>query len=1407
MLEFATTVTLTGPALPDFYVQYELENKLKGVLPSTARAKETWPALRKSLRQPMTEISGHIRVRNVVFEPLMPIMGYGTPKSAGKVRTRENDEDGGVLYSDAEGGILRCWTYDYNTDLDAPLARGFTSRYTPQRIAERVLLTTGERIGLLTNGIELRLIISEAARVASCVIVDLNALKQFDPKTPPDAFRLIVALASPEGIQRLEDILDDARLKQSKVTGELRKQAREAVEGFVQGILDHPDNYERLEAEFLHIMEVQGCDEADAKALLAKRLWRESLIVVYRILFILSGEAGTRERPSFSFSSGSIWRNTYSPSAALGRIAQKALESGADTGRFLEDGLHALFRFFESGISSTELNISPLGGVLFGVDAAPLVDALAWGEHGCAVLLDKLLRAPRGKGRARTLVRLSYRDLDVEELGRVYEALLELDPGITSENMVRLRRQKLEVVVPAAQGEKYRAAVATEDDDEADDEPEDDEDDGKKGKIKWIEAIGGPNEAHPIGRFFLRVGLGRKSSGSYYTPESFVKFLVQETLAPQCDALSPKDDPQPRAILTLNVLDPAMGSGHFLVGACRFLGERLYEACRTAAEKGLWERIPEEVAAYLPGRVLEGASEAGLSADRARAICKRLVVVNCLYGVDKNPLAVELAKVALWLESFAEGLPLTFLDHRLVLGDSLLGPLKIAEGGHDSPLLPPYATTPLDMLLAQKARESLKERLTEALVIVQELDGTIGLDPADIAHKAEAKARLDAALRPFVELCQAWSGGVMLGEKEVDTEAYNAALAMLGDGTWEADDLPPNIQKLLAKGQEAGVLTYPLAFPEVFFPTGDPKEFYGFDTILGNPPWDKLRVERREVLASFDVGFLFGKESAGHGSEHELLEKTFLEFPEAVAYENSIIGTRETIHYLFALDELSSMVLNASGDIDLYRVFLLNSALWINRNGRVGIIVGGGFIKNPTESPLRRYLFERLHPVFVGHFLNLKQLFQGPSTRISFCLINAVGLTVKTDLWFRLGFDLTSFSDLTDTTDSVIDSVEFPLYKQAVLERGEILQLSKNLPERKASDTNALSFLEAENIQLGTDLNRTLAKPILVSISKLFPTKNDAREPDVINAAIKLGYSPSYTSKSLEQYNSIPRAKSGKWTPEVDLLVDLSSPKAQNLLPNIPYFRAALRATCGHPKTNARSLMLTLLPPGTSSTNSIMIEVQPHKRANVNALYVCGVLNTFSIDHRVRMRVQANINKGILKNVEIPELNDDLRSFFVHSALRLICNHEGYLPLWQEQLGDVWREPKPKHTFPVLDGETERWDVRAAIDVVVAQAYGLNRDQYEHVLRSFDRASGPNPYTGICLEKWDELHAIGLEAFTRKYDPYHDIPLVETLPKPVIDLKLPQNDSKDVPRDLFGDPLPTNIFGEVIHPGDKKKKR
>lgn len=230
---------------------------------------------------------------------------------------------------------------------------------------------------------------------------------------------------------------------------------------------------------------------------------------------------------------------------ALAGYARRLLADGAETGHLLESGLRRLFDMFAVGLSSAELNVSALDGVLFGRSSTKLIDSLQWGERSVAVLLDRLLWT---EGKKSERLRVHYGPLDVEDLGRVYEALLELEPGFSEEPMVRLRRDKLEVVVPA-----MRARVSE--------------------SVEQVEEI-------PARRFYLRVGLGRKATGSYYTPHAFVRFLVQETLGPLVDGRSPKGDPKPMAILDLRVIDPAMGSGHFLVEACRYLGDKLYESTR-----------------------------------------------------------------------------------------------------------------------------------------------------------------------------------------------------------------------------------------------------------------------------------------------------------------------------------------------------------------------------------------------------------------------------------------------------------------------------------------------------------------------------------------------------------------------------------------------------------------------------------------------------------------------------------------------------------------------------------------------------------------------------------------------------------------------------------------------------------
>jgi len=162
----------------------------------------------------------------------------------------------------------------------------------------------------------------------------------------------------------------------------------------------------------------------------------------------------------------------------------------------------------------------------------------------------------------------------------------------------------------------------------------------------------------------------------------------------------------------------------------------------------------------------------------------------------------------------------------------------------------------------------------------------------------------------------------------------------------------------------------------------------------------------------------------------------------------------------------------------------------------------------------------------------------------------------------------------------------------------------------------------------------------------------------------------------------------------------------------------------------------------------------------------------------LRTKVQATVNLFILNGCPVPNLTAAQEEILSHSALRLSCNHEGYGPLWQEQLGDAWREPTPKQTWPVLAGDDVRWPVRAAIDAVVADAYGLDRDQYRHVLSSFSHKSYPKA-PELCLAAFDELKQIGLDAFCKKHDPYWDIPLVTTLPKPVIDLPVGKAQQED----------------------------
>ena len=1442
----------TGPALPEPFVQSELEAELtkRKLLPKTTgtegqRLQQSWEVYRRILRE-LVYRGGSVRVRNRVLEPLVERLGYERIEKADDVQTREGIEAGGHHLANGEAR-LRVWSTDLDIDLDAPAKRGAAYRYSHVRIAQRVLLTAGERIGLITNGAELRILISDPARPDSQIEIPI------DPhwkrrRDVPDSFRVLVALASPEGQKALPEIVDQARLQQTKVTKELRVQARQAVERFVQELLDNPANGPVL-------------DEYPDRQELAKQLWHEGLIVVYRLLFILKLESTDDPARSFSFASTSLWRNTFSPAVALAPRVRDVLDKGAITGRFLEDGLRVLFRMFTEGLQCTELNVKPLGGALFGERATPIVSRLQWGERAVAYLLDRLLWTPKKRGRE-ARERVHYGPLDVEDLGRVYEALLELEPGITTETMCRLRRQKLEVVVPAAQGQKYRPQLAPaapapgspgsepeasapghsapenpENPPEASapgpqsepeasapghsalDDTENAKDDatspprGKKTKVEWIEQI-------PPGRFYLRVGLGRKSTGSYYTPHSFVRFLVQETLGPQVEERSPKDNPRPCALLELKVLDPAMGSGHFLVEAGRFLGEKMYEACRLCDERALeleakaekakkkTERekllkqvtdlrqrvidLPDpddEIVRYLPSRSPEG-EERGYSQQKALALCRRMVAVHCLYGVDKNPLAVELAKLSLWIEAHAEGMPLTFLDHRLVVGDSLTGPFfdKLKWNPGDGEMV--------GDLFRQNLDQSFTERLRQAIQHVHLLEASVGVTLAEMEDKRRLKAELDRALRPFRIVAAAWSGGVMLGLPDCDDAAYADLMKSVGE-TGDlperieserlrnmmarglgVDDVPPDREQLYALLNGNGptpstprplnplipALPYDLTFPEVFYPTGVPFDRQGFDAVLGNPPWDKVRPSAKEFFAAFDFAILAAPTKRERTEiERRLRDDARIERLHR-QYEHNIEAQHRCYNtlYVFQVAEVDGH--KTGGDPDLAKLFLERKPQLLQKTGRVGLVVPSAFHANEGATGIRRLYLERMSLECCYSFENRRKLFE---IHLSFKFATVVAAREGPTDEFVCGFYLHDDEWLFGDREGRQLRYDSAFVRQT---GGPYLTM---LELRSAKDLDAAvtcyseadrfeSFCDGAGILLGRELHMTDDAWRFVATSDILQNDLDPRTPDVQDVLRAAGYLVLHEGKTFWHFND-------RWGKRPRYVVPMGKLQDRRALLRLArFFRLAFRDVAS--STNERTGIFATLPPGVVCTNKAPCDRRPEHRPNWVASQLMALANSFPFDFLLRLKVQATVNLFILNNTALPKMGSS--AFLAHSAIRLTCNHSVYEPLWREQLGDEWREDKPPFTWPVLEGDDARWAVRAAIDAVVADAYGLSREQYAHVLSTFSHASYPLA-PELCLARFDELHNIGLEAFTKKHDPYWDIPLNENLPQPVIDLPIP----------------------------------
>lgn len=687
-------------------------------------------------------------VRPLLRDVLGFHLGAGDNRVHGLFRNADEEADRATP-------LLLAWCGAAEEELDA--------RSGPMHRLREALGKADLRWGIVATPDVLRLVRAEGEGPRRAFVeVDLPGLVEHDD---PESFAAFLRLLScpnfvpnAEGRLPIDDIEAESRRHAEKVSEDLKRAVFEAAETLVAGLLANAEENGRI-ASAATLSETDLAAFRDA-----------ALTALYRILFILYAEARDPRLDEHT-----VYLHSYSIHGLRELLLQDPARDWPENRSGLWQRLLATFRVFDEGLPkiSQYENIPARGGDFFkpGTREGRLLTESRLPDRTVARLLVDLTTTPGQQGVGRE--RVSFRELDIEQLGAVYEGLLEYEPRVAADTtldvriqgktyalapaeLVRLLREKglslvgdQGLVAGTAAAPLHADAVAAEEaeeEDEADGEPDEDAEEGEeKGLKKGASCV--LLRRLERDEFHFVPGAARKGSGSFYTPLPLVRDLVRHGLGPLAAGKAPAE------IERLRVLDPACGSAHFLVEAMRFLGRELH---RAYAEE-LGGRPPEHFRPAtgqpwdLDWRASDEVARAGNS--EARAWCKRRIAERCLFGIDLNPTAVGLARVALWIESMAGDRPLTYFEHHVRCGNSLLGTWldRVSD-----PPVPSLGAAMVRPIFEATVEAPVRERIARAIALRRGIDETAadallrqGLEPEsvqELEHKERQRREAEAIL-------------------------------------------------------------------------------------------------------------------------------------------------------------------------------------------------------------------------------------------------------------------------------------------------------------------------------------------------------------------------------------------------------------------------------------------------------------------------------------------------------------------------------------------------------------------------------------------------------------------------------------------------------------------------------------
>jgi hypothetical protein len=674
--------------------------------------------------------------------------------------------------------------------------------------------------------------------------------------------------AVPES-ETLPELLHLSASRQQEVADQLGAQVRRAVELLI-ATLDREDRDR-------HGTLLENLEGAE--------VYRGATTVMMRFVFLFVAE----ERRLLPLDDPR-YAETLAASTLRAQLQERADRHGEDPLERSTAAWHrvlALFRAVHGGIEHDALRLPAYGGGLFDPDRYPFLEGrepgTTWRDAPARPLpvddrtMLHLLDALQTLEQRGARVQLSYRSLDVEQIGHVYEGLLDHTAVRVSDTVLALEGKKEpelalgKIEAWAAESDttlarglseatgRSLAAIVKASADELTDERRArlraacGGDDALVARIARYHSLlrddlRGDPLVLPAGSLFVTQALDRRASGTYYTPRQLAEEVVRHALDPVAFAPGPAQERDPAAwrlrpaaeLLDLKVADIAMGSGAFLVAACRYLAARLLEA---------WEALGEGEWTAFGRRRAEATDEPPLPADpqEREQLAHRLVAERCLYGVDKNPMAVEMAKLSLWLITLAKDRPFSFVDHALRTGDSLLGltDLRQLRAMHLNPGWHRQASFDLGL-------DAIEGAVSRALELRRDLEAFVVHDVRDAERKTGLLAEADEALEDARVLGDLVVGAALAQVEDADaltaTDAAAQVRRMLdADGADESRGWARNWVRGLAEDllverrravdevaevtfEDRDPLHWALEFPEVW-------KQGGFDAIVGNPPF------------------------------------------------------------------------------------------------------------------------------------------------------------------------------------------------------------------------------------------------------------------------------------------------------------------------------------------------------------------------------------------------------------------------------------------------------------------------------------------------------------------------------------------------------------------------------------------